>query len=200
MSVSVTVQPRVPRATPPRAWKNNPQAIFNKAARVFWGIVWTFLFRPSPQPFFWWRRLLLRVFGARLSGTALVYPSVKVWAPWNLEMGSKSCLGPDVDCYSVDAVIIGPGATVSQYSHLCTATHDPYIEGMPLVTAPISIGHAAWVAAGAFVGPGVMVKEGAVVGARSVALKDVHPWTVVAGNPARLIKNRVVEKMIGRNS
>jgi putative colanic acid biosynthesis acetyltransferase WcaF len=55
---------------------------------------------------------------------------------------------------------------------------------MRLVTAPIRIGPGAWVAAGAFIGPGVTVGDGAVVGAGAVVMRDVEPWTVVAGNPA----------------
>ena len=61
---------------------------------------------------------------------------------------------------------------------------------MPLIYRPITIGAQAWVAANCFVGPGVTVGEGAVVGAHSVVAKDVPAWTVVAGNPARVIKPR----------
>jgi putative colanic acid biosynthesis acetyltransferase WcaF len=103
-------------------------------------------------------------------------------------MGESSCLGDHVDCYSVDRVIIEPYATVSQYAFLCTASHDYTIKEMPLVTAPIRIGSRAWVAADVFIGPGVMIGEGAVVGARASVFRNVEPWTVVGGNPARIIK------------
>lgn len=59
---------------------------------------------------------------------------------------------------------------------------------MPVITAPITIGRGAWVAADAFVGPGVTVGERAVIGARASVFRDVEPWTVVSGNPARLIR------------
>jgi putative colanic acid biosynthesis acetyltransferase WcaF len=118
------------------------------------------------------------------------YPSAKIWAPWNLEMGDHSCLSEKVDCYSVDTIRLGPHAIVSQYSFLCTASHDYTDPTMPLITAPIIIEAGAWVAADVFVGPGVTIGEGAVVGARSSVFKDVDPWTVIAGNPARAIKKR----------
>ena len=121
------------------------------------------------------------------------YPSCKVWAPWNLVMGEHSCLAPYVDCYNVARIELGDFATVSQYAYLCGATHDYTRLAMPLVPKPIRIGASAWVAAGAFVGPGVTVEEGAVVGARACVVKDVPAWTVVAGNPARTIKPRVLE-------
>jgi putative colanic acid biosynthesis acetyltransferase WcaF len=133
----------------------------NRVRRVLWGIAWTLLYRPSPRPLHGWRRFLLRCFGAH------------------------SCLADHVDCYCVAPVTVGEHATVSQYSHLCSASHDYNDPAFPLVVAPIVIGRESWVAAGVFVGPGVMIGEGAVVGARSTVTEDISPWTVVAGCPAR---------------
>jgi putative colanic acid biosynthesis acetyltransferase WcaF len=166
----------------------SPHSRANQLMRILWRVVWLFAYRPSPTVFHAWRRFLLRVFGAKIANDAYPHPSVKIWAPWNLEMGSLSCLGPDVDCYSVDSVVIGSRATVSQYSFLCTATHEYRIPNRPVVTSPIVICERAWIAADAFIGPGVTIGEGAVVGARSSVYRDVEPWTVVAGNPARILK------------
>jgi putative colanic acid biosynthesis acetyltransferase WcaF len=63
---------------------------------------------------------------------------------------------------------------------------------MPLLKPPIDIGDEAWICADAFVGPGVNIGRGAVVGARAVAVSDVVPWAVVAGNPARQVKIRSI--------
>lgn len=166
----------------------------NKALRMAWNWVWLLLFRPSPIPFHGWRRFLLRVFGAQVGAGAHPYPSARVWAPWNLVMGEHSCLSHQVDCYCVDKVVLGPRVTVSQYSFLCTASHDYNRPDMPLVTAPIRIEADAWVAADVFVGHGVTVGEGAVVGARSTVLRDVEPCTVVAGNPPKIIGLRVMQE------
>lgn len=103
-------------------------------------------------------------------------------------MGKGSCLGDHVDCYSVDQVTLESYATVSQYAFLCTASHDYTVREMPLITAPIRIGRRAWVAADVFIGPGVTVGEGAVVGARTSVFRNIDPWTVVGGTPARIIK------------
>ena len=162
----------------------------NKVGRLLWAVVWTLLFRPSPAFLRGWRRFLLRCFGARLGRGVKVMPSTRVWAPWNLTMGDEACLSHDVDCYNVAPIEIGAHATVSQYAFLCAASHDISDPRMGLITAPIRIGPAAWVCAGAFVAMGVTVGEGAVVGARAVAVKDVAPWTVVAGNPARVLRKR----------
>ena len=166
----------------------------NRLARGSWGIVYSLLFRPSPRIFHGWRRLLLRWFGAKIGRGVRCYPTAKIWAPWNLEMGDFSCLGPDVDCYSVAPIRIGSNAIVSQYSYLCAASHDSRRADFRLVTAPIVIGDGAWIAADAFVGMGVTIGDGAVVGARSSVFKDVEPWTVVVGNPARVLRKRELNK------
>jgi putative colanic acid biosynthesis acetyltransferase WcaF len=87
---------------------------------------------------------------------------------------------------------LGAYATISQYAYLCGATHDYSDPALPLLSAPIVIEDYAWVCADVFIGPGVTVGQGAVVGARSSVYKDVPAWKVVAGNPARVIKERTL--------
>jgi putative colanic acid biosynthesis acetyltransferase WcaF len=156
----------------------------NRLMRVAWNIVQATVYRHSPTFLHVWRRFLLRCFGARVGKQAHPYPTARIWAPWNLTMGAHSCMAPDVDCYCVASVHLGAHATVSQYSYLCSASHDYRDRAMPLIVAPIIIESEAWVAADVFVGPGVRVGEGAVIGARSTVMSDVEPWSVVLGSPA----------------
>jgi putative colanic acid biosynthesis acetyltransferase WcaF len=172
----------------------------NKLMRLGWGIVWLVLFRPTPRVLHGWRRFLLRLFGAKLARRTSIYPSVQIWAPWQLEMHEGSCLSPYVDCYNVDRVVLGRKATVSQYSYLCTATRDYNTPGLPMVSAPIVIEEEAWVTAQAYVGPGITVGRGAVVGACSVVTRDVEDWMVVVGNPARAVRRRDKERFHGKTS
>jgi putative colanic acid biosynthesis acetyltransferase WcaF len=170
----------------------SPHTLTNRAARAAWGVVWLVLFRPSPKIMHGWRRCLLRLFGARIDPSAIVHSSAKIWAPWNLEMEHGSCLSAHVDCYSVDRIRLGPFTVVSQYSFLCAASHDIRYLHLPLTTAAIIIEERAWVAADVFVGPGVTVGQGSVIGARSTVTKNVPPWSVMAGNPAKLIRARTL--------
>jgi putative colanic acid biosynthesis acetyltransferase WcaF len=87
-------------------------------------------------------------------------------------------------------ISLGAHATVSQGAHLCAGAHDVDDVNFQLTTKPIAVGDRAWIAAEAFVGPGVTIGEGAVVGARGVAFRDLEPWTIYAGNPAREIRKR----------
>lgn len=162
--------------------------------RIAWFITYNLLFR--------WliggrlryvRNLLLRAFGARIPLGSMVYHSTRIWAPWNLSVGRYSCVGPRVELYNRAPITIGDNAIVSQGAFLCTASHDFNDPRHPLITAPIRIGDQAWVAAEAYVGMGVTIGEGAVVGARGSVYKDVEPWTIVGGNPAKFIKRREIQ-------
>jgi putative colanic acid biosynthesis acetyltransferase WcaF len=172
------------------AYRPSPHSRANRAARLLWSLVWVLLFRPSPKPLHAWRRVLLRLFGARLGRGVIVHASARIWAPWNLEMGDFSWLAPFVDCYCVDRIRLGRCVTVSQYSFLCTASHDIESPDMRLTTAPITLDDHVWIAADAFIAPGVTVAVGAVVGTRASVFRDVPAWTVVVGNPAKPLRNR----------
>lgn len=171
----------------------NKLSVWNKLGRLIWIFIYYLLFRSLPFNFcFKWRVFLLTMFGARIDYSAHVYATVKIWAPWNLEMGQNSCLGPYVDCYNVAKVHIGANSTISQKTYLCTASHDITKSLNPLIVAPIFIEDQVWVASNAFVGMGVYIKQGAVVGACSAVFKNVESWTVVGGNPAKVIKKRII--------
>ncbi|WP_294540094.1 putative colanic acid biosynthesis acetyltransferase [uncultured Rhodoblastus sp.] len=167
-----------------------PPSRSDKLRRLLWSIIEGSLFRLSPIPLHGWRRFLLRCFGARIGSCARPYPTVRIWAPWNLVMEPDSCLGPHANCYSAARITIGAKAIISQGVYLCGATHDHRVPGMPLVVGDITIAAEAWVATEAFVGPGVTIAERAVVGARAVVTKDVPANTVVVGNPARAVSTR----------
>ncbi len=157
--------------------------------RIAWSIG-SIVFRLTPRPLFGARRLLLTLFGARVGRNVHVYPSAVVYFPWNLQIGDDSAIGENALVYNLGPLLIGNRVTISQRAHLCGGSHDYTDSTMPLLKSPIEIGDDAWVCADAFVGPGVLIGVGAVVAARAVVTKDVHPWTVVAGNPASLVKAR----------
>ena len=161
--------------------------------RVAW-VLGKWLFRLAPRPLHGLRAGILRVFGARVGRQVHVYPSAEIYFPWNFEIGDWSAIGEHALIYNLGQVSIGARTTISQRAHVCAGTHDYTDRSLPLLRPPIRIGDDAWIAADAFVGPGVVVGDGAVVGARAVVVRDVPPWTVVAGNPARAVRVRELRK------
>ena len=158
--------------------------------RLAWIVVWRCLASWTPAPLHPWRNRLLRLFGAKLDPTAIVHGSTVIWWPGNLVMGQHASMGPGVICYNVATVTLETLVVVSQRAHLCTGSHDIQRKEFPLVARPILLQRNCWIAAEAFVGPGTRVGEGAVLGARGVAVRALEPWTVYAGNPARVVAKR----------
>jgi putative colanic acid biosynthesis acetyltransferase WcaF len=171
----------------------------NRAARKysrreqFMRIAWAFgrwLIRLSPRPFFGWRRLVLRLFGAHVGREAHIYPSTHIYMPWNVEIGEYAAVGENVFIYSLGRVRIGDRAALSYRSHVCAGSHDFSDPTSPLLKPAVTIAEDAWVGTEAFIGPGVTVGCGALIAARAVVVKDVEPLTMVGGNPARVIGQR----------
>lgn len=164
----------------------------NRLARAVWGVVWALLFRPSLRPMHAWRVSLLRLFGARIGQQVHIHASCHVWAPWQLEIADRVGIGERVIIYNMGPLRVGREAVISQGAHLCGGTHDYNDPLFQLKAAGIHIGDQAWVCTEAFIGPGVSVPRGCVVGARAVLMRTPvdGEWGVFAGNPANKIKTR----------
>jgi len=155
-----------------------------------WWIVQGLFFRTSPQALYGWRRFLLRLFGARIGKGVLLRPSVEVTYPWKLSIGDFSWIGDRVTLYTLGEITIGKNSVVSQHCYLCAASHDYTRVTFDIYSSPIHVGDEVWLSTDVFIGPGVRVGDGAVVGARSVALNDVPPGMLCAGNPLRVVSPR----------
>jgi len=172
---------------------NSSFSFKNKIARLIWNSTYFILFRPFVFFIFnGWRNFILKLFGAKIGKGSIVHASVKIWAPWNLRVGEYTCLGKAVECYNQGKITIGSNTTISQKTYLCASSHDISDSRHALILKPIIIEDQVWIAADAFIGPGVIIGQGAVVGARSAVFKSVKSWTVVGGNPAQFIKERII--------
>ena len=168
-----------------RAARKYPRRI--QVARVAWGAV-SILFRFSPRPLWGWRRWLLRRFGATVGDQAHIHPTVRITMPWNLSLGTGCSVGDRAILYALGPIEIGARTTISQGAHLCAGTHDHRLAERPLLTPPIRVGADSWVAAEAFIGPGVTVGSTCIVGARAVVMRSVPNGQTVVGNPARSLE------------
>lgn len=158
-----------------------------KVLRVLWALAGP-LFRHSPRPLYAWRNFLLKLFGAKIGTGVRFYPSAQVMYPWNLEVSDHVVVGWDVRLYSLGKIKIGRHVLISQGAHLCAGSHDYQREELPLLTPEIVVEEQTWLASECFIAGGVRIGAGSVVGARAVVVRDVPASVVVAGNPARIIK------------
>lgn len=139
------------------------------------------------------RRLILRLFGTRVGRGVVIKPRVRVKFPWNLEIGDHSWIGEGVWIDNLAPVRIGSNCCVSQEAYLCTGSHDWSVPTFDLIVSPIEIKDGAWIAAKAIIGPGVVAEEGAVLILGSVATKALPAWSISAGNPASVIRERLIK-------
>jgi putative colanic acid biosynthesis acetyltransferase WcaF len=156
-----------------------------------WWIVQALLFHPSPQIMYGWRRFLLRAFGAKIGKGVVLRPSVQITYPWKLTIGDYSWIGDDVVLYTLGEITIGCNAVVSQRSYLCTGSHDFAKPTFDIFSKPIVIHDECWLATDVFVGPGVIINKGIVIGARSSVYKNIEAAPgIYKGNPAQRTSNR----------
>ena len=165
-----------------------------KIRRLLWAGVEMTLFRCSFHTMNKWRSFLLRLFGAKVGNKCIIRRTARVYYPWNVTIGDLSIIGDSAQLYSLGMITIGDRAMISQEAYICAGTHDYTDLSLPLITPPIDIGADAWICARGFIGPGVKVGAGAVVAAGAVVVKNVEPWAIVGGNPAKFIKKREIKK------
>lgn len=159
-----------------------------------WHIVWVCLFRWTPKFLRIWRQSLLRLSGCRIvSGQPYIDSSVKIYAPFNLTIEHGVSIGEGCDIYNLGRIRLNARCVLSRDVLLCGGGHDLCKLNSPLIVGDIQIGREAFIGARAIIMHGVTIGEGAVVGAGAVVTKDVEPWTVVGGNPAKFIKRRVLK-------
>lgn len=138
------------------------------------------------------RRCLLRLFGARIGKGVVIKPGVRVKYPWLLEVGDHTWIGEDAWIDNLAPVQLGSNVCISQGVYLCTGNHDWTDPSFGLIVRPIVIHDGAWLGARAVVTPGVEVAEFAIASAGSVVTQNLEASTIYAGNPAVVVRTRVI--------
>ena len=167
---------------------DSPWSVKDRIRLFLWEYVWLVACSWTPKPANRWRLWWLKRFGADIHGVPFVHQRARIQIPWNLTLYDRACLGDRANAYSLGKIIIREHATVAQEAYLCTGTHAFHSPAMNLITSPIEIGPYAFIGARAFILPGVIIGERAVVGACSVVTKHVESYAIVAGNPARVVR------------
>lgn len=175
-------------ATPQR--NVSPWTRGEKVRRLLWAVTARLIFRNTFHTWYGARAAILRAFGAQVGRNVRVRRTAKIEIPWNLRLADDVSIGDEAILYSLGPITLGRRSFVSQYGHLCAGTHDHRHRDYPLIRAPIVIGEDCWIAADAFVGPGVTIGDRTVLGARASAFTDLPPDVIAVGNPAKPINPR----------
>lgn len=105
-----------------------------------------------------------------------------------VKIGDRVNIMPGCLMMAAGGITIDDDAQIAANVQLISNNHD--LDNRMVITCrPVHIGRRAWIGAGATILPGVTVGENSVVGAASVVTRDVPPDTIVAGNPARIIRH-----------
>lgn len=189
------MNPKHPRAIYQKDRNTSSWSIREVLAIRIWFFVWLFLISWTPKPLNCWRIFLLRLFGAKITGHPFVFSSARIHVPFNLELRDGACLGPRSEIYSLGKIICQENSVISQQVYICGGTHDLTSPRLPLLIGDITIGRNVFIGARAFLLPGVVIGDDAVIGACAVVTKDVPSQAMVAGNPARTIGKRQLQSV-----
>ncbi len=166
----------------------------SRAVEALWMLVrWAFFDTAMPWPYAI-KRAWLRLFGARIGRGVVIRTRVFVHYPWRLTVGDHCWIGDGTQLLSIAPITMEDHVALAHEVYLAAGGHDIRSRTMAPQHAPITIRSGTWIASRAFVGPGVTIERNVVVGAGAVVLKSVEPDVVVAGNPARVIRPRVIDR------
>jgi acetyltransferase-like isoleucine patch superfamily enzyme len=135
------------------------------------------------------RIFLYRKIGMKIGKNCVVRRGVYLGSPNELDLGDGSFIGR-ANLYCTGGVKIGKNVNVSDGAVMITAKHDVNSPAFEALYEPITVNDWAWIATNAIVLAGVTIGEGAVVAAGAVVTKDVLPYSIVGGNPAKVIGER----------
>jgi len=168
----------------------------SRIKEALWILTKCLFFLPPLPLFSSVRASLLRLFGARVGKGLVIRSQVNISFPWRLEIGDHVWIGEESLLLTLAPIRIGSNVCISQRAFLCTGSHSFYQETFDLQTKPIVVHDGSWIAAQAFIGPGVEIGPGSVVAAGSVVMENVPPNCLVRGNPAQVVKK--IERSKGK--
>lgn len=177
--------------------QTNSMPINSKLKNMLWRIINVTIFRLTPSKFSLFRKfrvMLLKIFGAHIDWNVSIHPFANIDYPWNLEMRNRSSLGEKCWVYAMDHIFIDEFTCIGKDVYLLTGSHDIESSNFKLITKPITIGKGCWIATAAIILTGIEIGNYCVVAASSVVCKNVINYSVMGGNPAKFIKERIIKE------
>ena len=156
----------------------------SKVKRIFWyGFNICFLMNRY-NPFSSLKRLVLRMFGAKIGRGVVIKPAVNIKYPWKLEIGDHTWIGEGVWIDNLGDVKIGANCCISQGALLLCGNHNYKKATFDLVVGDITLEDGVWIGAKSIVTGGVTCRSHAVLAAGSITSKNLDAFWIYRGNPA----------------
>jgi acetyltransferase-like isoleucine patch superfamily enzyme len=160
-------------------------------SKLLWSILDIF------PPFF--RSLIFKIICKEFGKGSYIDYGVFIRYPWKVKIGRQVIINQECRLYPSQKVKdvyieIQNNVVISPQVIFFSAGHDYNQLSLPDIAASIIVEENAWIGGNSIILPGVTIGKGAVVGAGSVVTKNIAPWSVVTGNPARDIKKRIIER------
>jgi len=136
------------------------------------------------------RGFFYRRAGLVMDSSSSIHWRAEFYAPERIRIGRNCTIGDSVFLDGRSGLTIGDSVNFGSHVTIYTRQHDVDSPDFAEIGAPVSVGDHAWVSSHSIILPGVTIGEGAVVAAGAVVTRDVAPFTLVGGNPARYIRDR----------
>lgn len=164
----------------------------NKFVRFCWIFVSSLFVQSNWNPSSRIRIFFLRLFGAKIGCGVVIKPGVIIKYPWHLIVGDYVWIGEKVWIDNLTQVNIGNNVCISQGAYLLTGNHNFNDPIFGLIVKPIILQEGVWIGAKSIVCPGVHCFSHSVLTVASVASKDLPPYSICSGNPAIVVKERMI--------
>lgn len=135
---------------------------------------------------------ILKIFGAKIGKKVVIKPKLNIKYPWLLEIGNEVWISELVWIDNLVTITIEDNVCISQGAMLMTGNHNYKKSTFDLIVGKVYLEKGAWVGAKAIVCPGVRLKSHSVLAVNSVATHDLESYTVYQGNPAQLVRQRII--------
>lgn len=171
------------------SWYNPGSSVMK---RILWYFVNVIVMKNAWLPVSRLKVCILRAFGAKIGTGVNIKPCVNVKYPWNLSIGDYTWIGENVWIDNLVQVTIGSNVCVSQGAMLLCGNHNYKKSTFDLMVGKIVLEDGCWVGAQSVVCPGVTLHSHAVLGVASVANKNLDAYTIYQGNPAQMVRKRII--------
>lgn len=161
--------------------------------RILWYFLSAIIFKGTMFPFNSFKKVVLKLFGCKLGRRVIIKPCVNIKYPWLLSIGDDSWIGENVWIDNLVPVKIGANVCISQGAMLLTGNHNYKKSTFDLITGEITLEDGVWIGAKSIVCPGVNCLSHSILTVGSVATKELEAYSIYQGNPAKKIRERIIE-------